>query len=170
MNAPGLDPITKLHKALKASERMKGVDVELGAREEPPECSTPRICVVPVGGPLGVADHSGNVADLANQVRFDCLAKDPATLHEVIRRLLCAVNDYTREIGDSVADETADGVSDCIRWDKTGNVEYDDERDTNRQGAFAEVTLPLTISFEKTLRSTDGSTGTVLIVTVRKDT
>lgn len=167
MNAPGKDPITKLYDALRASERMRGVSVLFGPRAEPPEGAAPLVCIVPESGALVIPDHSGNVADFAESLRIDCWALTFPTLHEVIRRVLCAVDDYVGSVGDYPADETADGVADCIRWAGDGGIEYDTEPDTNRQGFAAAVNLTVMLSFEKTALSDDAGMGHVDDVWIR---
>lgn len=160
MNPPGIDPITKLFKALSTSERMKGIRVTFGARSRPLEDSTPSIVMIPDGGPLQPPDHNGNQADAAIAVDFECWGRDFSQLWEVCRRLVDALNDYHFE-HDDPADETADGVSDWVSVDYSEISFGEPNPDTNRQGWFAVVTATCTAAFESTPLSEHSGIGHV---------
>lgn len=159
MNAPGLDPITKLYQAVKTSERMKGITVHFGPRASAAECSTPRIVMVPMGGPIQDPDHQGNEANVSVAVDCQCWGKDFTQLWEVIRRLVCAISDYGY-MNDNPADTTADGVSNSVLPDPV-EITFEEEEDTNRQGWFAMVTVNVVASLEFTELAADASIGTV---------
>lgn len=141
-------PITRLLKAVKNSERMKGpIPVYLGARELPDGGAPPRIVFFPTSAGYEAPEHNGNWIDAPMALEVRCWGDDFDVARALRDRFINAVMD-------------AQLSTDLLRVKLIGE-EWDDLDDTGRQGW--EVTINLTVRdvVEKVPLAADSGTGEV---------
>lgn len=142
----GEAPFSALCKYLRTAPSLRGIAVLAGARRLADEGAPPRVVLFPTSGKIEASSDDGAaMTDVMLDVDCHCWGQDHDRLWDVVRRLLDATRRY-RLAGNEV------------RW---GDVVFDEEPDTARDGESAVVTLTLRAGLDEVELSSDGGEGDV---------